>query len=92
MGKAKQKRTKKRSKRGKKDGKTQPAKKMDDMTNEELNALLIPGNWMMTMVWNGFYLIINQKIIAFSKEKICKVYIICTMYVLCMHTVCTVLK
>ena len=47
MGKAKQKKTKKRSKRGKKDDKTPPAKKMDDMTNEELNALLIPGNSML---------------------------------------------
>ena len=47
MGKAKQRGTKKRSKRGQKDGKTPPAKKMDDMTNEELNALLIPGNSML---------------------------------------------
>ena len=47
MGKTKQKKTKKRSKRGKKDGKTPPAKKIDDMTNEELNALLIPGNSLL---------------------------------------------
>ena len=31
-------------KEGKKDDKTPPAKSMDDMTNGELNALLIPGN------------------------------------------------
>ena len=50
MGRGKPKAGKKKNKKGKKDDKTPqelPAKKMDDMTNEELNALLIPGISML---------------------------------------------
>ena len=42
-----EKQNKRKQKRRQKDGKTPPAKKMDDMTNEELHALLIPGNSML---------------------------------------------
>ena len=50
MGRGKPKAGKKKNKKGNKDNKTPqelPAKKMDDMTNEELNALLIPGISML---------------------------------------------
>ena len=45
-----QRQEKKKNKKGKKDDKTPqelPAKKIDHMTNEELNALLIPGISML---------------------------------------------
>ena len=42
MGKAKRKKSKKA-----KEPKKEPEKSMDDMTNEELDALLIPGNSML---------------------------------------------
>ena len=60
MGKAKQNKTKKRGKRGKIDGKTQ-AKKMDDMTNEELNALLIPGNSMLADEYGMEWFLLNYR-------------------------------
>ena len=50
MGRGKPKAGKKKNKKGKKDDKTPqelPAKKMEDMTNEELNASLIPGISML---------------------------------------------
>ena len=61
MGKAKQKKTKKRGKRGKIDGKTPQAKKMDDMTNEELNALLIPGNLMLADDYGMEWFLLNYR-------------------------------
>ena len=50
MGKGKKKLERKKKKQGKKDERTPrevPTKQMDDMTNEELNALLIPGISML---------------------------------------------
>ena len=51
MGKGKKKLERKKKKQGKKDEHTPrkevPQKKMDDMTNDELNALLIPGISML---------------------------------------------
>ena len=50
MGRGKPKAGKKKNKKGKKDDKTPqelPAEKMEDMTNEELNALLILGISML---------------------------------------------
>ena len=49
MGKAKKRKLKKA-----KEPEKQPEKSMDDMTDKELNALLIPGNSMLEddyMVW-----------------------------------------
>ena len=61
MGKGKQKTTKKRGKRGKIDGKTPPAKKMGHMTNEELNALLIPGNSMLDDDYGMEWFLLNYR-------------------------------
>ena len=49
-GEENQRQEKKKNKKGEKDDKTLqelPAKKMEDMTNEELNVLLIPGISML---------------------------------------------
>ena len=50
---------KRKQNRGGKDGKTPPAKKMDDMTNEELNALLIPGNSMLDKDYSMEWFLLN---------------------------------
>ena len=52
---------KERGKRGKIDGKTPQAKKMDDMTNEELNALLIPGNSMLADEYGMEWFLLNYR-------------------------------
>ena len=43
------------------DGKTPQAKKMDDMTNEELNALLIPGNSMLADEYGMEWFLLNYR-------------------------------
>ena len=56
-----QRQEKRRIKRGKNDKTPQelPAKKMEDMTNEELNALLIPGILMLDDDYGMECLLIN---------------------------------
>ena len=62
MGRGKPKAGKKKNKNGKENDKTPqelPAKKMEDMTNEELNALLIPGISMLDDDYGMECLLIN---------------------------------
>ena len=62
MGRGKPKAGKKKNKNGGKNDKTPqelPAKKMEDMTNEELNALLIPGISMLDDDYGMECLLIN---------------------------------
>ena len=62
MGRGKPKAGKKKNKNGEKNDKTPqelPAKMMKDMTNEELNALLIPGISMLDDDYGMGCLLIN---------------------------------